>query len=169
MTRDFNQSLGPSFLPHILMRLANRFIQECEVAAHEFGLVVPQRLESTVHFLHREGTRSVMDIAGAIGQSHPFVIKGVKELKELGLVHVRSDAKDRRRTLVKLTPKGETQARHLVETLPFFEAAYHGLMREANAEIFDSLWRLEEALNKTAFAERIAVERARAMIVLSAD
>jgi len=156
---DFIQSQGLIFLPHILRRLANRFIDTCDDIFPELGLLVPPRLVSSVHLLFERGPQSVTDIATAIGQSHPFVIKAVKQLRALGLVDTRSDPKDGRRTIVKLTSKGKTQAQRLLDVRPVFEAAYRRLMREADAEVFESLWRLEGALGKEGFADRIAAER----------
>jgi len=158
---DFIHSQGLIFLPHILRRLANRFIDACDVVFPDFGIAVPPRLVSTVHLLFERGPQSVMDIAAAIGQSHPFVIKAVKQLKALGLVDTRPDPKDGRRTIVKLTPKGKGQAQRLLDVRPVFEAAYVRLMSESDAKIFESLWRMESALGKAAFSNRIAAEQDR--------
>ncbi|WP_130618047.1 MarR family winged helix-turn-helix transcriptional regulator [Dyella amyloliquefaciens] len=156
---DFIHSQGLIFLPHVLRRLANRFIDTCDDIFPELGLLVPPRLVSSVHLLFERGPQSITDIAAAIGQSHPFVIKAVKQLKALGLVDTRSDPKDGRRTIVRLTSKGKSQAQRLLDVRPVFEAAYRRLMREADAEIFESLWRLEDALGKKDFSDRIAAER----------
>jgi DNA-binding MarR family transcriptional regulator len=153
---DFIHSQGLIFLPHVLRRLANRFVEACDVVFPDYGIKVPPRLVSTVHLLHEHGPRSVTDIAATIGQSHPFVIKAVKQLAAAGIVGSRSDPKDGRRTIVRLTPKGREQARRLLDVRPAFEAAYRRLMREADADIFDSLWRMEKALSATPFADRIA-------------
>ena len=153
---DFISSQGVIFLPHILRRLANRFSDACDEVFPDLGILVPPRLVSTVHLLFEQGPQAVMDIATAVGQSHPFVIKGVKQLKAIGLVDTRSDPKDRRRTIVKLTPKGKTQAQRLLDVRPMFEAAYRRLMRDADADIFDSLWRIEDALGKENFSARLA-------------
>jgi len=155
---DFIHSQGLIFLPHILRRLANRFIQACDVVFPDVGIVVPPRVVSTVHLLYESGPRAITDIAAAIGQSHPFVIKSVKQLKALGLVGTHSDPKDGRRTVVKLTAKGKEQAQRLLDVRPAFEAAYRRLMHEAGAEIFDPLWRIEAALGNQAFSDRIAAE-----------
>jgi DNA-binding MarR family transcriptional regulator len=157
---DFINSQGLIFLPHILRRLANRFIDACDEVFPDLGLLVPPRMVSTVHLLFDRGPQSVTEIALAIGQSHPFVIKAVKQLKALGLVDTRSSPKDGRRTIVKLTAKGKVQAQRLLDVRPMFEAAYRRLMREADAEIFDSLWRMESALGKESFLDRLAAERA---------
>lgn len=158
---DFINSQGLIFLPHILRRLANRFSDACEEVFPELGVLVPPRLVSTVHLLFDRGPQAVTDIAAAVGQSHPFVIKAVKQLKALGLVDTRSDPKDGRRTIIRLTPKGKLQAQRLLDVRPVFEAAYRQLMREADAEIFNSLWRIESALSKAGFSERLAVEQKR--------
>ena len=158
---EFINWQGLIFLPHILRRLANRFSDACEEVFPDLGILVPPRLVSTVHRLFAHGPQAVMDIAAAVGQSHPFVIKAVKQLKALGLVDTRSDPKDGRRTIVRLTPKGKLQAQRLLDIRPIFEAAYRQLMREADADIFDSLWRIESALAETDFSERLAVEQRR--------
>jgi DNA-binding MarR family transcriptional regulator len=158
---DFIHSQGLIFLPHIMRRLANRFVEACDVVFPDFGIVVPPRLVSTMHLLFERGPRSITDIAATIGQSHPFVIKAVKQLKALGLVDTRPDPKDGRKTIVKLTPKGKGQAQRLLDVRPVFEAAYVRLMAESDAKIFDSLWRMENALGKVTFSDRIASEQDR--------
>jgi len=153
---DFIHSQGLIFFPHVLRRLANRFIDACDIVFPNYGITVPPRLVSTVHLLFDGGPRSVTDIASVVGQSHPFVIKAVRQLKALGLVSTGSDPKDGRRTIVKLTSKGKDQAQRLLDVRPAFEAAYRQLMREADAHVFDALWRMEKALRDSSFADRIA-------------
>lgn len=155
---DFIHAQGLIFLPHVLRRLANRFSDACDAVFPAYGITVPPRQVSTIHLLFEGGPRSVTDIAAVIGQSHPFVIKAIKQLKALGLVSTGSDPKDGRRTIVKLTAKGKSQAQRLLDVRPVFEAAYRRLMKEAEAEIFDALWRMEGALGDVSFAERIAAE-----------
>lgn len=62
---------------------------------------------------------------------------------------------------MKLTPKGKGQAQRLPDVRPVFEAAYLRLMSESDAKIFESLWRMESALGKTVFSNRIAAEQDR--------
>jgi DNA-binding MarR family transcriptional regulator len=156
---DFIHSQGLIWLPHILRRLADRFVQACDAVFPEYGIVVPPRAVSTVHLLHDAGPRAVTDIAATIGQSHPLVIKWLRRLKELGLVESWPDPQDRRRTLVTLTPDGTRQAKLLLAARTSFVAAYRKLLDEADAPLFDALWRVEEALGATPFADRILAER----------
>jgi DNA-binding MarR family transcriptional regulator len=156
---DFIHAQGLIFLPHILRRLANRFTRACDAVFPSFGITVPPRAASTIQLLFTGGPRSVTEIAEVIQQPHPLLISWIRQLKELGMVETSPDQKDRRRTIVMLTQAGKRQAQLLLDARPAFEAAYRRLMRESDAEIFDSLWRLEGGLRKEDFAARIAAER----------
>ena len=155
----FIQAQGQIWLPHIMRRLANRFADACDTVFPAFGITVPPGMVSTVHLLFDRGPRSVTDIAAVTHQSHPLINKYVQRLKGLGLVETRADPKDGRRTIVTLTREGERQATLLLDARPSFNAAYARLMLEADADIFDALWRIEDALEKTPFADRIMAER----------
>jgi DNA-binding MarR family transcriptional regulator len=158
MHDDFIHDQGLIFFPHVLRRLANRFVHACDVVFPDFGIVVPPRSVSTMHLLFSRGPQAVTDIAAVIGQSHPLVITWLKQLRAQGLVEMNKDPRDRRRTLVTLTPEGERQAQLLLDVRPAFEAAYRRLMGEADADIFDAAWRLEAALGDLAFEKRIRAE-----------
>jgi DNA-binding MarR family transcriptional regulator len=156
---DFIHSQGLIFLPHILRRLANRFTRACDAVFPDFGITVPPRAVSTMHLLFTRGPRSVTEIAEVIQQPHPLLISWIRQLKESGMVETSPDPKDRRRTIVALTPAGAAQAQLLLDVRPAFEAAYRRLMRESDAEIFGALWRLESGLRKEDFTARIVEER----------
>ena len=156
---DFIHSQGLIFLPHILRRLANRFTRACDAIFPDFGITVPPRAVSTIQLLFARGPHSVTEIADVIQQPHPLVISWIRQLKDSGMVETSPDPKDRRRTIVALTPAGEHQAQRLLDVRPAFEAAYRRLMEENDAEIFDSLWRLENGLRKEGFAARVMAER----------
>ena len=154
---DFIQKQGVIWMPHILRRLANRFMEACDAAFPELGIIVPPRAVSTVHLLYDQGPKSVTEIAGVTGQSHPLINAHIKHLKALGLVTLSRDRQDRRRTIVALTAKGQDQAQRLLDVRPTFVAAYRQLMLETDADIFDALWRIEAALIEKPFAKRLTV------------
>lgn len=155
---DFIHEQGLIFFPHVLRRLANRFVHACDAVFPAYGIVVPPRAVSTVHLIFSRGPQGVTDIAAVIRQSHPLVISWLKQLRDQGLVEMDKDPRDRRRTVVTLTEEGGRQAQLLLDVRPAFEAAYRRLMSEADAEVFDAAWRLEAALVKQSFEDRIRAE-----------
>lgn len=158
---DFIHDQGLIFFPHVLRRLANRFVDACHAVFPDYGIKVPPRAVSTVHLLFTRGPQAVTDIASVIQQSHPLVISWLKQLREQGLVDMQKDPRDRRRTLVALTSEGKRQAQLLLDVRPAFEAAYRRLMREADADVFDAVWRMESALARLPFEKRIKAGKKR--------
>ena len=152
---DFIQSEGVTFLAHLMGRLSDRFVRGCEQWFAVHGLIAPPRTSSTLHILHRQGPRSVTEIAAAISQSHPLVINWVRQLKSLGLVEATTDPNDRRRTIVALTEHGTAEAIRLLEADKVIARAYDRMLEEADAPVFDALWRIEAATRDQSFFDRL--------------
>lgn len=155
MSNDFIQSEGVTFLAHLMGRLSDRFVRACEQWFTEYGLIAPPRTSSTLHVLHRQGARSITEIAAAISQSHPLVINWVRQLKALGLVEAITDSRDRRRTIVSLTERGTAEAIRLLEADKVIARAYETLLQQADAPVFNALWRVEAATRDQSFFNRL--------------
>lgn len=156
---DFVRSQGVIWLAHIMRRLANRIVEASDEVLTDYEVIVPSSMVSVVHLLHLHGSQTVMSIAAQTVQSHPLIHKYVGKLIELGLAETQVDDADRRRTLVKLTPAGEAQARKLVAVRQHFVPALEALMREADGEVFEGLWRMEDALSARSMTERIRAQQ----------
>lgn len=156
---DFIHSQGLIWLAHIMRRVANRIVEASDEVLPDYGIIVPSNTVSMVHLLHTRGPQPVMTIAAETVQSHPLINKYAKLLKSLGLVVTHGDVTDRRRTIVALTPLGQAQARKLVEAREDFVPAFQKLLLEADADIFESLWRLDAKLTARSTADRIRGER----------
>lgn len=152
---DFIQSEGVTFLAHLMGRLSDQLVRACEQWFTEYGLIAPPRTSSTLHVLYRQGARSITEIAAAISQSHPLVINWVRQLKALGLVESTTDTHDRRRTIVSLTESGMAEAVRLLEADKLIARAYETLLQQADAPVFDALWRVEAAMRNQSFFDRL--------------
>jgi DNA-binding MarR family transcriptional regulator len=155
---DFVQAEGVFFLAHILRRLSDEIIEGCVSWYANMGLDVPPRTASTLHLLYRRGAQSVTEMASALRQSHPLAIQWIRQLTALGLIETTKDDNDRRRTIVSLTAQGTTMAERLIGAHESFEAAYIQLVRDAGADPFDGLWRMENALRERSMAERLRLK-----------
>lgn len=159
LSDDFVRSQGVIWLAHVMRRLANRIVDASDEVLADYGVIVPSNMVSVVHLLHVQGPQTVMFIAASTVQSHPLIHKYVRKLKDLGLAETQVDDTDRRRTLVALTPAGHAQARKLVAVRHHFVPALEMLMREADAEVFEELWRMEDALQAQSLADRIRAQQ----------
>jgi DNA-binding MarR family transcriptional regulator len=152
---DFIHAQGVIWVAHIMRRLASRIVDASDEVLVDYGVTVPSNMVSVVHLLHTRGQQTVMAIAAETVQSHPLIHKYVKQLVKLGLATTEVDAADRRRTYVQLTARGEVQARKLVQVREHFVPALEALMLEADAPIFEQLWRMEAALERRSMTDRI--------------
>ncbi|MFN3325572.1 MAG: MarR family winged helix-turn-helix transcriptional regulator [Bryobacteraceae bacterium] len=155
---DFIQEQGLPFFAHLLRRLSDEFVSGFAVWNKEVGIKAPPRTHSTLQALAERGPLGVTQLAALLRQSHPLVITWVRQLKELGLVEARSDALDGRRTVLTLTDAGkaETEVQKLAHAAMI--RAFEKLMREADAEIFEALWRIEAACRQKSFLDRLREE-----------
>lgn len=153
---DFVRGEGVFFIAHLLRRLSDEIVQGCDAWYAALDWRAPPRTASALHLLYRRGPQSVTDIAGALRQSHPLAVQWTQQLAERGMVKAVKDAADRRRTIISLTPRGKAQVERMLAARPQFEAAYRALAGEADADVFESLWRLEAALRHKGFGQRLA-------------
>lgn len=155
---DFVQGLGIAFLPHLLIRLADRLVAGADEAHKALGIGTPTRTTSTLLLLHRKGPKAVTEIARELRQSHQLVMVWIEELKRLALIATAKDPADGRRTIVSLTAGGKAHIARLEAFIAAEARVFEGLMEEADAQVFEALWRLEKALRERPYGERLRQE-----------
>lgn len=153
---QFVRRQGLSFLTHVLAKLSDHFLIGFEQLWLDARINAPIRTASTLRALSEFDKVSVTELAALLGQSHPWVIKWIDQLKKAGMVKFESDPDDGRRTLVSLTANGRIEARKTDLSTAAGELAFKQLLREADAEgLYEALWRVEEACRAKPMAERL--------------
>jgi DNA-binding MarR family transcriptional regulator len=156
---EFIREQGPAFLAHLLRRLADELVRSAATWYPEVEVTAPPRTTSTLIALDDRGPLGVTEIAALLRQSHPLVIGWIKQLTELGFVDTQSDPRDGRRSIVALTEEGRAETQRLRSALAIMERASQRLMDEASPELFETLWRMEEAVRREAFVDRLRDEQ----------
>ena len=161
-TDDFIRAQGLPFLAHLLRRLSDRMV--AEAGAFEAGLeiVAPPRTASTMLLLLTEGPQTVTGISARLRQSHPLVISWIKQLRALGLVTKSTDPKDGRRSLVALTEAGVAEAKRMAALSPVIGEAYAAVSAEAEADLFEPLWRVHDLIERGRLADALRLSPAAA-------
>lgn len=152
---DFVKSRGPEFLAHLLRRISDQIVQGEELWYGELGGLAPPRTVSTLYALEHVGDLSVTELAALLRQSHPMAITWARQLISRGLVQGRIDARDRRRRILSLTEAGKEELTRIHEAGRVVVAAQDQLFREAEADVYEALWRIEKLLRKTPFVDRL--------------
>lgn len=152
---DFIQRQGPAFLAHLLRRISDALVDGAAEWYPEAGVIAAPRTTSTLLALDEHGPLGVTELAGLLRQSHPLMITWVRELNALGFIRSRSDANDRRRTVIALTAKGTAEVARLRNALVVMGDVSQRMLNDAAPGLFDALWRMEQACRGTPFAERL--------------
>ena len=155
---DFVRSQGAAYLAHILRRLADELVRGAGQWYPEVGVTAPPRTTSTLLALDERGPLGVTEIAALLRQSHPLVIDWCRQLNALGFIRTRPDPKDGRRSIVVLTDEGCREVERLRRALRVMEKASQGLADEGVPDLFEALWRMEGALRRHPFVDRLRAE-----------
>jgi MarR family transcriptional regulator, organic hydroperoxide resistance regulator len=152
---DFIRTQGIPFLAHLLRRVSDRMVADAADFYARAGISAPARTASTLLLLEEKGPQSITGLADTLRQSHPLVITWVRQLRKLGFVAVAADPDDGRRTLVSLTPAGRGETRRMAAALDKLGRAYAALLAEAEADLFEPLWRLDGLIVRGRLAEHL--------------
>ena len=159
---DFIKRQGKPFFAHLLRRLYDDYVRNMAEWDSEMGIIAPPRTHSTMLALGEHGAMTLTEIAALLRQSHPLVLTWVRQLKELGLLASEADPNDRRRTILRLTPEGAAELERTRKVDAVVGLAFDSLMTDCGANVFDTLWRMEEEGRREPFIERLRREADRA-------
>ena len=152
---DYISTLGAAFTARRLQRLADAFVDDIEAFLRAQGLQVPGRAVSTLLLIKQSPGLAITQVARQVQMSHPLIINLLSNLEQLRLVEFRHDENDRRRRLIFLTEMGQDEAVKLSATLPVIRAAYAELGREAGVDLSGIADRLDSALERRSFRQRL--------------
>lgn len=105
--------------------------------------------------LSKSHLNTVTSIAAHIGHSHASVSKIIAEMARAGLVLERTDAKDRRSTLVSLSKKGQEVARKIEYQYADVSAAIADLSSQATHNLWEALEEWDYLLGQKPLRERV--------------
>ena len=103
--------------------------------------------------------KAITAIAGEIGQSHPAVIKTVKEMVRAGLVLEKKDKADGRKNNILLTEKGWDVADKIKDQYADVNAALEHTLSQTSHNIWAAIEELEFLLNEKSLFNRVLKEK----------
>lgn len=116
-----------------------------------FGML--ERLHYTIQTHGRDGTIYVSELAQAAGKPLPAVSRALRLLEQDGMAQRQTDPKDRRKTLVRITPAGQEALRAGEEALNAF---FTRVMARMNPEQLAQMMELRNVLIDALEAETAA-------------
>jgi len=146
---------GSLALASRLRRLLERLARDGRAVYRSLDLEFEPSWFPSFHLLSQHSPLSVVEIAEALGQSHPTVIQVVDEMTSRGLIVSRRDSRDRRRRELSLSPSGRALLDRLEPVWRAFAEAGTELTTEDENDFLSSLSKLEQALSRRSMIDRI--------------
>ena len=151
----FVEQLGEMALVSRMRRLVDRMHQDNTQIFREHHIPFETRWFLILNLLDEEPAMSIMEIAKALGITHPTVNQFADELMKLGYVASRADAKDKRRRLLSLTPAGHTYLESLKPLWQDMHAAAREVVQDTGIDIIAMLSSIEAVLDAESYYSRI--------------
>lgn len=152
---DFAQRKGARTFGTRLRRLSDGLDREVSRLYAEFGVSFEPRWYPVVALLAEKEPLGVMDMAGALGLSHPAVSQVVRQLSDEGLVTSTPDAADERRRLLTLTDKARERMTELEPLWSAIVLATEELVTEDVPGLLILIDELDRALEKKSLGDRV--------------
>ena len=153
---DFVEAQGNVFLAHRLRRASDRIVDQVGGMLTAMGLDVPPRGASMLLMIDERDAIGVVEIAQRLRLSHPLIVRMAQRFEQLGLVEVEIDHNDARRRRLVPTGKGRREAMAIRAFNARLAAMFDALFVEIDSALPAVLDRLDEALDATPIAARIA-------------
>lgn len=152
----FIQDMGGAALGAWLRRLSDRVDREAGRVYEDAGIVFEQRWFGTLNQLALHGSRTVGEIAQALGVTHVAVSQTRQSLEKAGLAVSEPDPSDGRSRKIRLTAEGQ---QFYLRMAPLWEEMARvavELDREAGGLVY-ALSRLERALDRKPIKDRVRI------------
>lgn len=118
------------------------------------GLDIEPNWNLIFRLLQEYETLTVTEMSERLQLSHPAVIKIVKKMKKNGYIEAVSDREDKRKQLLKLTPKAKRQAESIEALWDAQNQVLEQLLSES-PNLLKELGYIEKKLNEQDYKQRV--------------
>lgn len=151
----FFDKTGKMAIGSRLRMLTDRITADAAGIYRLYGVDIKPKWFPVLYALAEGGTKTITGIAGEIGQTHPSVSNLVKEMTTYKLVSEVTDEKDRRRTVVALSPQGRKVCDELAEVCTDVAAAVEEIVDATRHDLWKAIGEWEEQLLQKSLLERV--------------
>ncbi|QJP13580.1 MarR family transcriptional regulator [Starkeya sp. ORNL1] len=155
MVEDVVKSLGLLCLGSRFRRIGERLQADTQQIIEELGVSIQAAQYPFLAAIDRSGPLTIGELAQAVGITQPGATRTVSQLLELGYVDMQASARDQRRRLVSLTPKGQELVNYSKRVVwPRVEQAVFELCGGISGALLDQLAAIEGGLAEAPLARR---------------
>lgn len=151
----FFNEVGKMALGTRVRFLGEKFSADATEIYKAYGTNLHPKWFPVFYALSKSGKKTVTSIAEHIGHSHASVSKIVAEMAKAGLIIEKTDANDRRRTIVALSKEGLKINRKIEDQYVDVSTAIDELTSQATHNLWEALEEWDYLLSQKSLRERV--------------
>jgi len=151
---DFNQ-VGKMAIGTRMRLLSERLLEDAAQIYELYEIPLKPKWFPVFYILSSKGPHAITDLATEIGQTHPSVIKTVREMTKQGITQEEKDKGDGRKTIIALSSKGKEIAHQIQEQYTDVNYAVEQALLKTRHNLWEALEEFEFLLSERSFVERV--------------
>lgn len=155
MTHDVIRELGPLAFASHLKRLSERLMHDVSGMYADVDADFEARWFALTYLLQRQSPLAVSEAAELLGYTHPAVVQIAGAMERRGLIRSRRDARDGRRRLLSLTPRGRATVKRLAPVWAAVRACTQEVLDASGHDVLAALESVERELDREAMSSRL--------------
>ena len=156
---DFFNRTGKIAIGSRLRMLTDAVTSDASQIYELYGINIRPKWFPLLFVLAGGKEKTITGIAKEIGHSHPSVSNIVGEMTARGLVKGLEDQKDKRRTVIALSPHGKRVAAMLTELCKDVEVAVEDISKETRHDLWRAIGEWEDRLAEKSLLQRVKEAR----------
>ncbi|MEO0582946.1 MAG: bifunctional helix-turn-helix transcriptional regulator/GNAT family N-acetyltransferase [Bacteroidota bacterium] len=156
---SFFEKIGKFALGSRLRILSERMMEDAAQIYPMYGLDMRPKWFPVFYVLSQQKQMGIMAIADEIGQTHPSVIKTVREMVKAGIAGEKSDPTDGRRNLIFLTERGEKMNQTIQEQYVDIDIAVEQMLTDTQHDIWRAVGEFEYLLDQKSLLHRVREQK----------
>lgn len=130
--------------------------QQAEILYRQRGMIFPVYVSSTLELIGRMEPVSQADLRVELDQPHQLIAHRLKELEKIELISRITDPKDKRRSLISLSPLGKVQFAILQNFTSEASSVFGKLFDELEVNLSHVLGEAISSIKRTPLDQRFA-------------
>jgi len=167
---DYLVELGGLALGSRLRRLSERMSQEVASIYAQQNIKFDPRWFPVFHLIANRKEASIVEIARAIGITHPAVNQIAQEMLAADVIVAAADSNDKRKRILSLSRKGQKLHAELIDSWRVIRMSVSEAIDECGHDLMPALEALEEAFDRqnllSRFKQNSATLKAKAIEIL---
>ncbi len=152
---EFIEELGVIALGTRIKNLSDLILRDMTKIYKEYNVEFEPRWFTFFQLILREEEISVTQIAHKLNQTHPAIVQVINKLKSKKLIITTKDKFDKRKTLVKLSPKGKLLAEELNPMWQIVLEVSNEVLNEGAPDLLEKISAIEKVLKHKSNYSRI--------------